>query len=488
MKLHRVMFPLCLAASTASVRAAPARDAIRVTIDGQTRVTRTVGHPTDPEFYAPLAKPLRSLWLDVQPEGPGEVEVRYQGNRVARWPVVNSEGQLPSEPGRPTVLREGDELLVPVKALVALGNGWVDWDDRTRTLTLTPTVRRLELRQGDRGLEVQIEASAPVRVTSVHLSHPSRLAIDITPAWFHIDSTPAPTGVVRSVRLGQFTKETARVVMELSQGPVRVTGLPQSATVITARLQPGAEIARVPEPAAAAEPAGALQPPSDVSPVTPAPRLRGHRLTIHRGLASRGGFIRRDPEMIGEPGGGALAGALAGKVICIDAGHGGWKSGASGLNGLKEGDACLAMAKQLERALQESGATVIMPREDDSYVSLEDRYTFANLKRADLFISIHCNAMQKHNTMSGTETYYWSPQSLDLARAVHPEAVQAMGGRDGGIRRRAFAVIHHTTMPSILIEAGYIDNVNDEAKLGDPTFQETFGSAVRDGILRYFGG
>jgi N-acetylmuramoyl-L-alanine amidase len=484
MKLHRTVFPLCLAVSAAAVWAAPPRDAIRVTIDGQTRVTRTVGHPTDAEFYAPLVKPLRSLWLDVQPSGADEVEVRYQGSRAARWPVVSSEDRLPSGAARPTVLREGDELLVPVKALVALGNGMADWDDRTRTLTLTPTVRRLELRPGERGLEVQIEASAPVRVTSVHLAHPSRLAIDITPAWFHIENTPQPTGVVRSVRLGQFTKETARVVMELSQDPVRVTGLPQSATVITARLQPGAEVARVPEPAAPTGPSGASEQPSDTAPASPGPRLRGHRLMVHRGLASRGGFVRRDPDRIGAPAGGALAG----KVICIDAGHGGWKSGASGLNGLKEGDACLAMAKQLARALQESGTTVIMPREDDSYVSLEDRYTFANLKHADLFISIHCNATEQHNRMSGSETYYWSPQSLDLARAIHPEVVQAMGGRDGGIRRRAFAVIHHTTMPSILLEVGYIDNVNDEAKLGDPAFQEAFGNAVRDGVLRYFGG
>ena len=194
--------------------------------------------------------------------------------------------------------------------------------------------------------------------------------------------------------------------------------------------------------------------------------------------------MRRDPDMISEPAGGVLAG----KVICIDPGHGGWKSGASGLNGLREGDACLAMAKQLERALQQSGATVIMSREDDRYVSLEERYTSANLKHADIFISIHCNAMPRHNTMSGSETYYWSPQSLDLARALHPEVVGAMGGRDGGIRRRAFAVIHHTTMPSILLEVGYIDNVNDETKLGDPGFQEAFGNAVRDGVIQYFGG
>jgi N-acetylmuramoyl-L-alanine amidase len=128
-----------------------------------------------------------------------------------------------------------------------------------------------------------------------------------------------------------------------------------------------------------------------------------------------------------------------------------------------------------------------MTRDSDRYVSLEDRYTFANLKAADLYISIHCNAMARHNTMSGTETYYWSPQSFDLARAVHPEVVRVMGGRDGGIRQRQFAVIHHTTMPSILLEVGYIDNTGDAVKLGDPAFQESLGNAVRDGLLGYFG-
>jgi N-acetylmuramoyl-L-alanine amidase len=94
--------------------------------------------------------------------------------------------------------------------------------------------------------------------------------------------------------------------------------------------------------------------------------------------------------------------------------------------------------------------------------------------------------MARHNTMSGAETDYWTPQSLDLARAVHPEVIRVMGGRDGGIRQRQFAVIHHTTMPSILIEVGYIDNTGDAAKRGDPAFQEALGSAVRDGLMGYF--
>src|SRR5262249_20802286 len=155
------------------------------------------------------------------------------------------------------------------------------------------------------------------------------------------------------------------------------------------------------------------------------------------------GFVRRDPGLFS----GDVSGPLAGKVICVDPGHGGWKSGASGQNGLKEGDACLGMALQLAAALRESGATVLLTREDDRYVGLEDRSGYANSQGVDLFISIHCNAVPHHGSQSGTETYYCTPQSLDLARALHQEAVRVMGGRDGGIRRRNFAVVRHTTMP-----------------------------------------
>jgi N-acetylmuramoyl-L-alanine amidase len=146
------------------------------------------------------------------------------------------------------------------------------------------------------------------------------------------------------------------------------------------------------------------------------------------------------------------------------------------------------MALQLARALKEAGATVIMPRTDDSHVSLEGRYNLANARTADIFISFHCNAMARRGTMSGTETYYCTPQSLALAQALHPQVVGVMAGRDGGIRRRSFAVVRHTTMPSVLLEVGYIDNPGDEARLGDPIFQEELGNAVRDGVIRYFGG
>src|SRR5262249_18468472 len=147
---------LCLAASSARSWAAPAPGSVRIRIGEQTHEVRGFGDPATGEFYAPIVKPLRSLWLDVRAADSGPVEVRYQGEVVARWPVVTRAERLPDGPGSPTVLREGNTLLVPVRATVALGQGWVDWDARARSVTITPTVRRLALREAGRGLEIQL--------------------------------------------------------------------------------------------------------------------------------------------------------------------------------------------------------------------------------------------------------------------------------------------------------------------------------------------
>ncbi len=495
MKWRQAMLSLCLMAGARGADGASGGGAVQVTMGGQTRSVRIIGQPSDTEFYAPLTRPLRSLWLDVRPRGAAEVEVRYQGTMVACWPVVSGRERLSANPDKPVVLREGNELWVPVRAVVALGHGWLDWDERTRVVTITPTVRRLELQRGERGLEIRLEASAPVRVTSVPLAG-SRVAIDITPAWFHLDETPRAGDMLRSVRLGQFTKTTARAVMELPEGAVRVTGLPQMGTTITAALQPGEglRVTHATAPDTAVRSTGRRSVPGAVPASTGTDSLiRPPRTAIppvgeilvhqhgRRALASRGGFRHRESRQAADEG------VLAGKMICVDPGHGGSDPGALGLNGLREGDACLALAEQLARALWEAGATVLMTRDADRHVSLEERCALAQAQRPELFISIHCNASRRPNAVSGAETYYYTPRSLALAQALHAELTRVMAGRDGGVRQRRFAVIHRPSMPAVLLEVGYITHAGDEARLGDPAFQAQFGSALRDGVVRYLG-
>ncbi|MDF1527467.1 MAG: N-acetylmuramoyl-L-alanine amidase, partial [bacterium] len=93
------------------------------------------------------------------------------------------------------------------------------------------------------------------------------------------------------------------------------------------------------------------------------------------------------------------------KRIVLDPGHGGRDPGAVGPKGLKEKDVVLSLAKRIKSALEARGYEVLMTRDSDVYVKLEDRAIFANNSRADLFVSIHTNA-SKNRAVRGIETYF----------------------------------------------------------------------------------
>jgi N-acetylmuramoyl-L-alanine amidase len=145
------------------------------------------------------------------------------------------------------------------------------------------------------------------------------------------------------------------------------------------------------------------------------------------------------------------------------------------------------MARELARALREAGAEVLMTRDEDIYIGLAERVDFANTQGCDLFISIHCNSTPRRNSASGTQTYYCTPQSLELAQAIHSTLQPYVGGPDGGVRRAQFKVIRLTTMPSVLLEIAYINHEGDASKLAEPLFRTGVGDVVRDGIALYFG-
>jgi N-acetylmuramoyl-L-alanine amidase len=519
MKWQQFLLSLCLAAGAARSWASPPPGSVRIRLNEQSREVRVFGDPATGEFYAPIVKPLRSLWLDVRTSDAGPAEVRYQGEVVARWPVVTRVERLPEGSGSPTVLREGNTLLVPVRATVALGHGWVEWDARARSVTITPTVRRLALREGGRGLEVQLEASAPVRVTSTPLSDPPRIALDITPARFHLTDAPQAGGRLRSLRLEQPARETARVVLELAGGPAQVAGLPRTATIITARVEPGESVwvtrrpepqgeHRVPQPRSpsadppdsADAPAEEAAPPPHASAAVPPENQRPEpfrRPNAEDRTPNPASIPPENPR----PGPGGAKGALprrvggrrrgtdnplAGRVIAIDPGHGGPDRGVLAPDGVREGDVCLAIGRQAARSLRDAGATVLLTREEDRYVSLEDRCALARQPGVDLFLSIHCNVARRSGETSGTETCFSTPQSKDLARALHPAVVRASGGRDRGIRQRRYAVLRRPGVPAVLLEVGYLDHARDAARLEDSDRQEALGVAVREGLERYF--
>ncbi len=190
--------------------------------------------------------------------------------------------------------------------------------------------------------------------------------------------------------------------------------------------------------------------------------------------------------------------SIKGKVIVIDAGHGGYDPGAIGVTGLEEKAFNLDTALRLKNKLSEQGATVIMTREDDSFVGLTTRATVANNAYADVFISIHANSSE-NSSKRGTSVHYYAPYSDPklyaqfeernrLAKTVQDYLVTLAGTIDLGIKQDNFSVLRNTEMPSILVETAFLSNREDEALLKNSQFRENVAQGIADGLTAYFAG
>jgi len=174
-------------------------------------------------------------------------------------------------------------------------------------------------------------------------------------------------------------------------------------------------------------------------------------------------------------------------VLIIDPGHGGRDVGAVG-NGIYEANVVLAISLKLGRILQEMGYTVIYTRTDNSEVELQPRVDLAQRSNADAFISIHANSLEARlSSVSGVETYYAPGASLSgrLASFVHSQIINLTGARDRGVRTARFHVIRRTSMPSILVETGFVTNPNESANLNNPSYQDRMASAIARGVDQF---
>ncbi len=219
------------------------------------------------------------------------------------------------------------------------------------------------------------------------------------------------------------------------------------------------------------------------------------------------------------------------KVIVIDPGHGGEDSGATGATGVKEKDVTLGVAKALKKALTEKlDIKVLLTRDDDRYVDLEERADIANEAGADLFISIHANAAYRRGA-NGVETYFLSfeasdddarktaafenkvvrldgkaedapeddlksilwdlvqtkahHQSSELAEFIHVSLQKTMGGEDRGVKQAPFRVLVGATMPAVLVEVGFISNPREERNLSGKKGRNRIASAISKGVAEF---
>ncbi len=172
------------------------------------------------------------------------------------------------------------------------------------------------------------------------------------------------------------------------------------------------------------------------------------------------------------------------KLIILDAGHGGSDPGAQ-RSGVSEKDLTMQITNQLKKRLLQLGARVIMTRTDDTFVSLEDRVKITNENQADLFLSIHINALESTSSIYGVETYYQTEQSRLLAVAIHQQLVQGLGVPDRSVRKARFYVINHTPVPAILAEVGFISNPKERDNLGTSEYQAKIADSVSQGVVQY---
>ena len=250
---------------------------------------------------------------------------------------------------------------------------------------------------------------------------------------------------------------------------------------------------------------------------------RGHRIVVD---IYPGGI---EPEAVAEE---VAAPANRDVLIAVDPGHGGKDPGAIGRGGLKEKTVVLAIARRLARQIdREPGMSSMMTRDGDYYIKLRERYTRAQERNADLFVSVHADAV-RNRRVRGSSVYVLSEKgSSDEARrlARRENASDLVGGiemdglppivatmiidlsqnasigaslevgddvlqrlhgvgrvRKSRVQTAPFAVLKAHDVPSILVETAYISNPQDERLLDSGSYQEKLAQAMLAGIRAYF--
>ncbi|MFC0212604.1 N-acetylmuramoyl-L-alanine amidase [Paenibacillus chartarius] len=196
------------------------------------------------------------------------------------------------------------------------------------------------------------------------------------------------------------------------------------------------------------------------------------------------------------------ASADAAKVV-VDPGHGGKDPGARGVNGLYESYVNLDISLKLRDELVRRGYEVVMTRTDDVYLSLPQRVEFTNEQSGDLFVSVHANWYKQPSTNGSMVLYYddsapqadypasaemkaLTPESRTLAQNVQNRLVDAAGTADLGLTKSAVYVVRMGTVPSILVETGFLSNAGDAKLLADDNARRRMAAGIASGIEAYY--
>jgi len=308
---------------------------------------------------------------------------------------------------------------------------------------------------------------------------PARLYVDLQGIWVgrsYPDGIEVGDGLLRGVRIGQNTRQTTRLVIDLERyDRHRLLTLRSPDRVVVDVYGPRKSGARKPSDARLGVP--------------------------HRGI----------------------------RKVVVDAGHGGRDPGAIGLGGVREKDINLRLAKRLASSLEARDFEVAMTRRDDRYLDLEQRTVLAESAGGDIFVSIHTNASSRRGPR-GIEIYYLDEDherhslevaarendvprgeldslqrtlaklrvsetgalSRTLASVVHEDIVKGLSRNrrtrsmpDLGVKKGPFYVLFLSSMPSILVEAGFLTNRQDAKLLASDLYLDLLADRIARGIERY---
>ncbi len=173
------------------------------------------------------------------------------------------------------------------------------------------------------------------------------------------------------------------------------------------------------------------------------------------------------------------------KIICIDAGHGGYDSGAVNKSRYEKNDN-LKITTLLMGILKTQGFEVVLPRTEDKETSLQKRVEIANKANADVFISLHRNAFT-NSSACGVENWIYQntdEKSKQLAQYILNEITSVGVQKNRGVKSGNFYVLRTTKMPACLLELGFISNLQDNIVFD--TNIENYAVAIAKGICNYF--
>jgi N-acetylmuramoyl-L-alanine amidase len=180
---------------------------------------------------------------------------------------------------------------------------------------------------------------------------------------------------------------------------------------------------------------------------------------------------------------GTVAQANSFRTVIIDPGHGGHDKGGQ-WGRVYEKHLALDTSVRLERHLKAMGYQTVMTRRSDTFISLPQRVAMANRYKNAIFVSVHYNWTWKQE-VGGLETFYHSQRSKRLAELVQAGMLNRVRATDRGAKFARYYVIRHTTMPSILVECGFVSNRPERERMKSAWFRDSIARGIADGIQRY---